>query len=264
MERSIKYRKDVDWAVSQTEYPMVLPLLFTGSNFESGAFRIEGGGWKIRPTIYRNDAGKFSVSIPAITFENPEGASAKLYRWLEQQPEPTVKPDAFFLKALEFSNGRVFDALLAGWNTLVLGSKSGGRERNYLRKTKSLADIRGDAGLLETLHDLSIPKENYKWTSVADNFSAWYHFWGTMLYAYYNEAAVLGKVANGQTITEFMIFLEEKTAFKLFVPADCGKRYEIDQEGAIAGYRLARLFRGDLAQSPSTAAAPYLYPRAGR
>lgn len=176
----------------------------------------------------------------------PETKTDQLYVWLLAQPEHSVAPDALFVKALDVSGGSVWDALAIGWDVLSQGSEAGDRERNFLPKTLRLADIRGDIKLLPKVHDLGNP--NYRWTSQADNFSAWYHLWGTMLYAFYRDSGFVRVPLPGHWVAKVMILLEESVGGPVleWIPngewrafLDFPKRLETDVQGAVAGSRLA-------------------------
>lgn len=174
----------------------------------------------------------------------------KLWEWLLEQPDHSVTPDALLLKSFQLARGSAWRALTMSWDVLVAGRLSGGRERNYLDKTLKLADIRGDAALLPLLHD---PRDrNYAWTSRADNFSAWYHFWGAMLAAFaYESARGSFFPVPGHWFSKWMIMLEEffqspleyvgSWEWRAFL--DHPKRLEIDVQGAVAGSRLAANLR---------------------
>ena len=168
-----------------------------------------------------------------------------LYEWLLAQPDHSVTPEKFFLKSLEIAEGSVWEALKIGWSVLTVGRLSGGRERNYLKKTQKLADIRGDQHLLPVIHNLNDP--NYRWTSKADNFAAWYHFWGTMLYTFLRKKTLTTFPLPAGAVTTLIVLFEEFVVgaiekivsweWKAFL--DLPTRIYIDIQGAIAGYRLA-------------------------
>ncbi len=200
----------------------------------------------------------------------PETKAEKLYVWLLAQPERSVAPDALWLKALDISGGSVWDALTMGWDVLSLGNGVGDRERQFLPKTLRLADIRGDIKLLPIVHDLG--NSNYRWTSSADNFSAWYHFWGTMLYAYYRSSKFVLVPLPGHWVAKVMILLEESGGPMLeWIPhgewrafLDFPKRLETDVQGAVAGSRLAanlKALRKRKTNRLETSGGSYLTPK---
>ena len=89
-------------------------------------------------------------------------------------------------------------------------------------------------------------------TSRADNFGAWYHFWGAMLAAYAYEAVRVPMLpVPGHWVAKWMILHEEfivspaewiiAGAWRAFF--DQHKRLEIDLQGTVAGGRLAVLLR---------------------
>jgi hypothetical protein len=167
-----------------------------------------------------------------------------LYKWLMDQPKQSVMPHNFFLKALEICDGNVFEAINVGLDILIVGRHDGAR-RNYYTKTQKLVDIRGDAALLEQTHRPGDP--SYRWTSKSDNFSAWYHFWATMIYAFFRQSSFTILPVPGHLAVFPMIFAEEfivgpleyfrKGEWKAFF--DLRNRVFIDIQGALAGYRLA-------------------------
>jgi hypothetical protein len=179
---------------------------------------------------------------------NDQRAEA-LHDWLLAQPDHSVGPDALFLQSLRIADGNVWDALTAGWNVLASGRTDGGRERNYLPRMQKLMDLRGDSALLPVLHNLN--DSHYQWTSKADNFSAWYHFWGTMLSAFFRDEAFValplpGKyIVMGEVLVEelFIGVLEHATKLEWKAFLDMPKRIGIDIQGVMAGSRLARELR---------------------
>ena len=217
--------------INRNEHFILAAAMFVGTSFDS----------------YATKAGDEIVW-------SPESSKSKaLYDWLLIQPDRSVTPESLFLKSLEIAEGGVWEALASGWNVLTIGRLAGGRERNYLKKTRKLADIRGDQSLLPIIHNLNDP--HYRWTSKADNFSAWYHFWGTMLYAFFRDSTFVAVPLRGSWMVAGMIVIEESVGAVQNIMRgqwrallDWPKRAWIDIQGAAAGSRLAA---GLKARSPS-------------
>jgi hypothetical protein len=214
--------------VPRSRYPIILQNLFWGE-----------------PLPIR-DAVKPSIDYPHLTFF--ERSKNELYRWMMTQPDGSVSPEAFFQKSLELEKGDVWKALDLGWSILSAGRNFGGQERLHLRKTQKLADLRGDADQVEAYHGFQISK--YHWTSKADNFSAWYHFWGAMTYAFYRDSIFALLPVPGSWLASLCALIEEGFIQPLEIAirrefgaiGDTMTRLRIDLEGAKAGGRLARRF----------------------
>ncbi|MBI4248381.1 MAG: hypothetical protein HY611_02670 [Elusimicrobia bacterium] len=224
-------RTPVRVAINRNEHFILAAAMFVGTSFDS----------------YATKAGGEIVWSPA------SSKSKALYDWLLIQPDRSVTPESLFLKSLEIAEGGVWEALASGWNVLTIGRLAGGRERNYLKKTRKLADIRGDQALLPIIHNLNDPR--YRWTSKADNFSAWYHFWGTMLYAFFRDSTFVAVPLRGSWMVAGMIVIEESVGAVQNIMLgqwrallDWPKRAWIDMQGAEAGSRIAA---GLKARSPS-------------
>ncbi|MFA6004153.1 MAG: hypothetical protein WC881_08795 [Elusimicrobiota bacterium] len=209
---------------------------------------------------YHDTGEAFGLDLPVVWGQDA-GLDQALYDWLLQQPARSVTPEAFFLKAVELAQGSVWQGLAAGWDVLVVGSQSGDPQRQYFQKSLKLADIRGDLHLLSILHDPTDPR--HVWTSRADNFSAWYHFWGTMTYSFFRSSSFFLLPVPGKWFVTFLVLCEELIASILDRvsgwdwPAllDLPKRLRMDMEGVSAGCRLAKglrtLFRQQAANSRS-------------
>lgn len=169
----------------------------------------------------------------------------QLYRWLLNQPDNSITPDAYLMKAVELCKGDIFRALNIGLDLLIVG-RYDGAGRNYYTKTQKLIDIRGDRDDLEQTHRPEDP--SYRWTSKADNFSAWYHFWATMIYAFFRQSTFTLLPLPGHVAVAGMVLVEEfivgpvehvlRWEWRAFL--DLPNRLDVDLQGARAGYYLAR------------------------
>ena len=115
------------------------------------------------------------------TLFGENSVTARLSDWVNAQADESITPEKFFEESLRLSQGNISLGIVACWNMLTLGRDLA--DRVFLEKTRKFIDIRGDLSFLAEYHgdaDGSVGK----WTSRAENYSAWYHFWGGFLYSY--------------------------------------------------------------------------------
>ena len=192
-----------------------------------------------------------------------------LLDWLVAQPEASVTPDALLKKAIEVEGGKIEDALSLCWDVLSDDWYETDK-RNFWDRSKKLVDITGELAHFDGNDQTGVSRGargrgrsvNRSFNTIrGDNFSAWYHFFGTAYNSFYrtNREWIPGR---GLAETHGLIFLEERVLYNDHI--DDLKRVEIDKAGARFGHRLARNIRryGDLEKfttSPDYTGGPYLY-----
>ncbi|MBC7693114.1 MAG: hypothetical protein H7222_15225 [Methylotenera sp.] len=135
-------------------------------------------------------------SLPSLGFSLFEGTQIaypaseqqrdELRKWLETRKEGTITPDALFMHALDGAGGNVQRALICCWNQLSDGWNSAAIERNSRFTTLKLKDITGELIRFDGIRQKTRAGESHEFVR-GDNFSAWYHFFGTALHAYTAE-----------------------------------------------------------------------------
>jgi hypothetical protein len=155
--------------------------------------------------------------------------------------------------------GNVQDGLMLVWDVLREGWGDG-RRRNLYPHILKLVDITGELEQFDGNVRRS-PEGRLQDYSRGDNFSAWYHFFGTALHAYLMSRRV--PLVPGHWVTNFLTFLEENVLYNSV--ADPFKRRTLDREGARFGAQLARNLErfadgASFREAPESRRTRYLYP----
>ncbi len=163
---------------------------------------------------------------------HPTEVWSALDRWITAQPFGSATPEAFFSECLRISSGNVQDALMLAWDFLSVRWDRSVVDRNSRYEVLKLLDITGELPLSAG----ATQPEPTKVSNRGDNYSAWYHFFGTALHSFIAVNTMVPGV-QWRVSTEFNIRLEEKLFGGRFV--DPLKRNEIDHAGARLGRKLA-------------------------
>ena len=155
-----------------------------------------------------------------------------LDRWLTAQPFGSTTPEAFFSECLRISSGNVQDALMLAWDFLSVRWDRSVPDRNSRYEILKLLDITGELPLSAG----ATQPDPTKVSNRGDNYSAWYHLFGTALHSFIAVNTMVPGL-QWRVSTEVNIRLEEKLFGSRFI--DPLKRNEIDHAGAQFGRKLA-------------------------
>lgn len=165
--------------LDHTDYPASYLYLFYGARF----------GWDYNANIDKSNI---------------------LKSWILSQEDNSIKPVAFYQKAIEIAGGNVEDGLVLAWNFLI-HRKGEKRKRNDFPYQQKLYDITGEFEVFE-----GNKGPNGRVTVRGDKFSAWYHFAGTALNSFH-EANRISSIPTGCSNRTISGFAKAKTNFALLM-----------------------------------------------
>lgn len=202
----------------------------------------------------------------------PEDREMDMMDWVNEQPKNSLTPEAVLQEAIRRSEGDVEAGLFLCWNLMRNSWKS--TDRNKYQRARRLVDITGERAVVATYGPSpdKIPSFLNFWASRSalisgekpksirgDNYSAWYHFFGTALSSFHKSRSIstLYSPIIAEAQTNAMIFVEEDLLFGEF--NDARKRKAIDQAGARFGAQLAK----NLAKYETVSDFQASHPQAG-
>lgn len=182
-----------------------------------------------------------------LTEDDP--ARRALKQWLLNQPDDSVTPEALLREAVRLEDGDVQRGLERCWDVLRENWQDD-KNRNAFPHILKLIDITGERESFDGNDPRDGKQRRARATTAGlrglifrgmkstrgDNFSAWYHFFGTASYAFHGTANK--SIVSPLLATRAAIFLEEKVLHNEF--KDAQKRRINDVEGAKFGYQLAK------------------------
>jgi hypothetical protein len=174
----------------------------------------------------------------------------QLMEWIASRPDGSISPADLMERASQVAGKDGLKAMVLCWDVLREGWNRMPR-RNTLEHTLKLMDLTGEQ---EHFNGNFVEAEaKQPWlrkvlgrpirseSIIGDNFSAWYHFFGTALNAY-----VIGLKSTpglGQAQTQLLVTVQETLAGNRFFENQ--KRIYLDRAGARFGAQLLRNLRDE-------------------